>query len=332
MGRAPGPAPAAPSRTRGRGTGRGARGSAGAGGPPGAPGRWCAGKGPGGTGATFRQLLCQGPGFPWRPAFGALGAPPSRKRFPHACRAGHEIAGRIDALGEGVEGWEVGERVAVGRFGGSCGRCPACRAGALIHRARLRVPGGACPGGYAEAVVVPATAPARIPDELTAVEAAPMGCAGVSAFRALRRGPARPGDLVAVLGLGGLGHLGVQFAARLGCETVAIARGAGKAGAARRFGAHHYLDSIEGNVAGRLRALGGAAAVPATAWSSPPAGDPPGRRRGGCPGAGAGARPAPPPRRCGGRLRPAGRPVLCSPGRSAGGWPGRAGRRGRPLR
>ncbi|SEN06312.1 alcohol dehydrogenase catalytic domain-containing protein [Nonomuraea pusilla] len=187
-------------------------------------------------------------------------------RFPLV--PGHEIAGRVDAVGDGVEGWEVGERVAVGWFGGNCGTCLACREGDLIHCAHLQVPGWAYPGGYAESVVVPASAPARIPDELTAVEAAPMGCAGVSTFNALRRSAARPGDLVAVLGLGGLGHLGVQFASRLGFETVAVARGAGKADAARTFGAHHYIDADAGDVAGRLRALGGAKVVLATAASS----------------------------------------------------------------
>ncbi|MEO3875026.1 alcohol dehydrogenase catalytic domain-containing protein [Nonomuraea sp. B12E4] len=187
-------------------------------------------------------------------------------RFPLV--TGHEIAGRIDAVGDGVDGWEAGDRVAVGWFGGHCGTCPACREGDFIHCARLQVPGWAYPGGYAEAVVVPASALARIPDEITAVEAAPMGCAGVSTFNALRRSAARPGDLVAVLGLGGLGHLGVQFAARLGFETVCVARGAGKAEAAKNFGAHHYLDATAGDVAGQLQALGGAKVVLATAASS----------------------------------------------------------------
>jgi alcohol dehydrogenase len=181
---------------------------------------------------------------------------------------GHEIAGRVDAVGDGVEDWGVGDRVAVGWFGGNCGTCPACREGDFIHCARLQVPGWAYPGGFAEAVVVPASAPARIPAELTAVEAAPMGCAGVTTFNALRRSPAGPGDLVAVLGVGGLGHLGVQFAAALGFETVAIARGADKAEAAKEFGAHHYIDSNADDVAGRLQAMGGAKVVLATAASS----------------------------------------------------------------
>jgi alcohol dehydrogenase len=136
--------------------------------------------------------------------------------FPLVC--GHEIAGRIDAVGDGVEAWAVGDRVAVGWFGGHCGSCVACREGDFIHCERIQVPGWAYPGGYSEAVVVPASAPARIPDPLTAVDAAPMGCAGVATFNALRRSSAQAGDLVAVLGLGGVGHLGVQFAAKLGFE------------------------------------------------------------------------------------------------------------------
>lgn len=181
---------------------------------------------------------------------------------------GHEIAGRIDAIGDDVEGWEQGQRVAVGWFGGHCGTCVACRDGDFIHCERLQVPGWAYPGGFAEATVVPANALARIPDQLSATEAAPMGCAGVATFNALRRSSARPGDLVAVLGLGGLGHLGVQFANKLGFETVAIARGADKAAAAEKLGAHHYVDASGGDVARQLQALGGAKVVLATAGSS----------------------------------------------------------------
>ncbi|NBE93078.1 zinc-binding dehydrogenase [Nonomuraea sp. KC401] len=187
---------------------------------------------------------------------------------PFPLVTGHEIAGRVEAAGEDVEDWNVGDRVAVGWFGGNCGTCPACRRGDFIHCARMQVPGWAYPGGYAEAVVVPVSALARIPDELSAAEAAPMGCAGVTTFNALRHSAAGPGDLVAVLGVGGLGHLGVQFANKLGFETVAVARGADKADAAKRFGAHHYIDSTAGDVAGQLQALGGAKVVLATAASS----------------------------------------------------------------
>jgi len=178
---------------------------------------------------------------------------------------GHEIAGRVDALGPGVAGVAVGQRVAVGWFGGNCGHCAPCREGDAINCVALQVPGLSYPGGYAEEVVVPASALARIPDGLGAAEAAPLGCAGVTAFNALRRSAARPGALVAVLGLGGLGHLGVQFAARMGFETVAIARGADKRALAEQLGAHHYIDNQAEDAAAALRALGGAAAVLATA-------------------------------------------------------------------
>ncbi|MFD7450473.1 alcohol dehydrogenase catalytic domain-containing protein [Kitasatospora sp. NPDC059827] len=177
---------------------------------------------------------------------------------------GHEIAGRIDALGEGVEGWRVGDRVAVGWFGGSCGHCEACRDGDAILCPQLQVPGAAYPGGYADSVIVPADALAAVPDGLTAVEAAPLACAGVTVFNALRRSAARPGDTVAVLGLGGLGHLGVQFAHAMGLRAVAVARGAEKGPLAYRLGADHYVDSTAGNVAEALQALGGVKVVLAT--------------------------------------------------------------------
>ncbi len=177
---------------------------------------------------------------------------------------GHEVAGRIDAVGDGVPGWRVGDRVGVGWFGGACGVCAPCREGDAIDCVRLRIPGVAYPGGYADAMVVPADALAAIPDELTAVEAAPLMCAGVTTFHALSASDARPGDLVAILGLGGLGHLGVQYAARLGFETVAIARGAEKEKLARELGAHHYLDSTATDVTDALTGLGGARVVLST--------------------------------------------------------------------
>jgi alcohol dehydrogenase len=184
---------------------------------------------------------------------------------------GHEIAGRIDAVGEGVHsGWRVGDRVAVGWFGGSCGHCVPCRQGDFVVCENLKVPGWAYDGGYAESVVVPADALARIPDALSAADAAPLGCAGVTTYNGLRRSAARPGDLVAVLGIGGLGHLGVRYAAAMGFETVAIARGAAKADFAKQLGAHHYVDSTADiPVADALRALGGARVVLATAANSP---------------------------------------------------------------
>jgi alcohol dehydrogenase len=181
---------------------------------------------------------------------------------------GHEIAGRIEAVGAAVERWKAGDRVAVGWFGGACLHCDPCRAGDFIHCESLRVPGWHYPGGYADAVVVPATALARIPDEFTAAEAAPMACAGVTTFSSLQRGPARPGDLVAILGLGGLGHLGVQFAAKMGFDTVVIARGSEKEASAKELGARHYIDSTTQDVAEELRRLGGARVVQATAANS----------------------------------------------------------------
>ena len=138
---------------------------------------------------------------------------------------GHEIAGIIDAVGTGVVGWSVGQRVGVGWFGGHCGRCEPCRRGWLIDCRNLRIPGISYDGGYADAMVAPADALAAIPDELSAPHAAPLLCARVTTFNALRHSGAMPGDVVAILGIGGLGHLGVQFANKLGFRTVAIARG-----------------------------------------------------------------------------------------------------------
>jgi D-arabinose 1-dehydrogenase-like Zn-dependent alcohol dehydrogenase len=180
---------------------------------------------------------------------------------------GHEIAGVIDAIGEGVIGWEVGARVGVGWFGGHCGRCEPCRRGDLIDCRNLRIPGITYDGGYAEAMVAPADALALIPDDLSAVDAAPLLCAGVTTFHALRESGARPGDLVAILGIGGLGHLGVQFAAKMGFRTVAIARGADKKPLALQLGAHVYLDSNAQDVAAELTALGGAKTILATVTS-----------------------------------------------------------------
>ncbi|GAA3290636.1 alcohol dehydrogenase [Streptomyces cinereospinus] len=184
---------------------------------------------------------------------------------------GHEVAGRVEELGEGAQagGWSVGDRVAVGWFGGSCGRCTPCRQGDFIVCDTLKVPGWAYDGGFAETMVVPVDALARIPDALSATDAGPLACAGVTAFDGLRRSAARPGDLVAVLGIGGLGHLGVQYAAAMGFETAAIARGPEKADFAGQLGAHHYIDSTGTTpVAEALRSLGGARAVLATAGSS----------------------------------------------------------------
>ncbi|MFE3634336.1 alcohol dehydrogenase catalytic domain-containing protein [Streptomyces sp. NPDC059168] len=184
---------------------------------------------------------------------------------------GHEIAGRIEELGEGTgdRGRRAGDRVAVGWFGGSCGHCVPCREGDFIVCRNLKVPGWAYDGGFGDKVLVPVDALARIPEGLAAGDAGPMACAGVTTFNGLRRSSARPGDLVAVLGLGGLGHLGVQYAAAMGFETVGIARGAEKADLAKRLGAHHYIDSTSGTpVAEALQSLGGAKVVLATAGHS----------------------------------------------------------------
>jgi D-arabinose 1-dehydrogenase-like Zn-dependent alcohol dehydrogenase len=177
---------------------------------------------------------------------------------------GHEIAGRIEAVGDDVVPWEPGQRVGVGWFGGNCGHCEPCRRGDLISCANGQVPGIAFDGGYADHVVVPQSALASIPDELSAEDAAPLLCAGITTFNALRDSGARPGDLVAILGVGGLGHLGVQFARRMGFETVAIARGTDKEQRAKDLGAHHYVDSTTTDVAEALQGLGGAVTILAT--------------------------------------------------------------------
>ena len=181
---------------------------------------------------------------------------------------GHEIAGKIAELGDGIEGFAVGDRVAVGWFGGCCYHCDPCRKGIFIHCVNGKVPSWQYPGGYAESVTVPVSALARIPDGLSDAEAAPMGCAGVTTYNALRHTKALPGDRVAILGVGGLGHLGVQFARAMGFETIAIARGTGKADDAKKLGAHHYIDSTSGDVSAALQALGGATVVLGTAGNS----------------------------------------------------------------
>ena len=181
---------------------------------------------------------------------------------------GHEIAGVIDAIGDGVVGWRTGQRVGVGWFGGHCGHCEPCRRGWLIDCRNLRIPGISYDGGYAEAMVAPAHALASIPDELDVANAAPLLCAGVTTFNALRHCGAMPGDVVAILGIGGLGHLGVQFANKLGFRTVAIARGADTEALSRQLGAHHFIDDATEDVASALNRLGGARAVLATVASA----------------------------------------------------------------
>jgi D-arabinose 1-dehydrogenase-like Zn-dependent alcohol dehydrogenase len=181
---------------------------------------------------------------------------------------GHEVAGVVDALGTGVSGFKVGDRVGVGWHGGHCGYCDSCRRGDfLLCQIAAQVPGISYDGGHADYMLAPSAALARIPPELSAPEAAPLMCAGVTTFNSLRHAGARPGDLVAVLGIGGLGHLGVQFAAKAGFHTVAIARGKDKEALARKLGAHDYIDSEAQDPAQELTRLGGARVILATVTS-----------------------------------------------------------------
>ncbi len=180
---------------------------------------------------------------------------------------GHEIAGRVDALGSGVTAWRVGQRVGVGWHGGHCGVCVNCRRGDFVMCVKMTVPGMAYDGGYAEYMIVPIGALAAIPDDLDAVAAAPLLCAGITTYNSLRNSGARPGDLVAVLGIGGLGHLGVQFAAKMGFRTVAIARGKDKEKLALELGAHRYIDSEAEDAAKVLTEMGGAKVILATVAS-----------------------------------------------------------------
>jgi D-arabinose 1-dehydrogenase-like Zn-dependent alcohol dehydrogenase len=186
-------------------------------------------------------------------------------KFPRV--PGHEIAGVIDSVGAGVEGWEAGQRVGVGWHGGHCGKCEHCRQGDFVLCKYALVPGISYDGGYAEYMIAPIEALARIPDDLSDVDAAPLLCAGITTFNALRNSGARAGDVAAILGIGGLGHLGVQFARKMGFRTVAIARGQDKAALAKQLGAHHYIDSQTENVAEVLQALGGAKVILATVTS-----------------------------------------------------------------
>jgi D-arabinose 1-dehydrogenase-like Zn-dependent alcohol dehydrogenase len=183
--------------------------------------------------------------------------------YPRA--PGHEIAGVIDAIGEGADPWKIGDRVGVGWHGGHCGKCESCRRGDFITCVKLQIPGISYDGGYAEFVHAPVESLAHIPTELTPEEAAPLMCAGVTTFNALRNSGARPGDLVAVQGIGGLGHLGVQFASKFGFETVAIGRGADKKPLALKLGARTYIDSAAQDITKELLGLGGARVILATA-------------------------------------------------------------------
>lgn len=178
---------------------------------------------------------------------------------------GHEVVGRIDALGFGVQGWTIGQRVGAGFLAGFCGYCEFCRNGDLVNCKNQEFTGVHRDGGYAEVMIAKASGLVSVPDSLSSADAAPLLCAGITTFNALRNSPAKAGDLVAVLGIGGLGHLGVQYARRMGFEVVAIGRGSESADLAKKLGAHHYLDSTATDPAAALLALGGAKVILITA-------------------------------------------------------------------
>ena len=177
---------------------------------------------------------------------------------------GHEIVGTVDALGEDAQPWSIGDRVGLGWYGGSCGWCEPCRRGLLLNCHNTTIPGISSDGGYADYIVARANALARVPENLSSAEAAPLMCAGVTTFNGLRHSTARGGDLVAVLGIGGLGHLAVQFAGKMGFRTVAIARGADKASFAHELGAERYIDSTVENPGAVLASMGGAKVIVST--------------------------------------------------------------------
>lgn len=187
-------------------------------------------------------------------------------QFPRV--PGHEVAGIIDQLGSGVSAWKLGQRVGVGWHGGQDGTCLACRRGDFRNCRNLKIPGISYDGGYQQFMVAPVEALVAIPDSLGAIEAAPLLCAGITTFNSLRHSGALPGDLVAVQGIGGLGHLGIQFANKFGYKVAAIGRGPQNAGLAKKLGASVYIDSAATNAAEELQKLGGAQAILATAPNS----------------------------------------------------------------
>jgi D-arabinose 1-dehydrogenase-like Zn-dependent alcohol dehydrogenase len=177
---------------------------------------------------------------------------------------GHEIAGVIDKVGKDVTQWEPGQRVAVGWHGGHCGHCESCRRGDFVTCKYAQVPGISYDGGYADYMIAPIEALALIPEQLSAIEAAPLMCAGITTYNALRNSGARAGDVVAILGIGGLGHLGVQFAAKMGFKTIAIARGKDEEELVKKLGARQYIDNRSQNAVEELNKLGGAKVILAT--------------------------------------------------------------------
>jgi len=182
---------------------------------------------------------------------------------------GHEVAGVIDAVGADVPVFKAGKRVGLGWHGGHCNYCTPCRRGDFILCENQQISGISYDGGYADYVIAPANALALIPDDLSDVDAAPLMCAGVTTYNSLRHSGARPGEVVAILGIGGLGHLGVQFAAKSGYHTIAVARGQEKAPLAKELGAHHYIDSTTQDFAAELQKLGGAAVILSTLTDAP---------------------------------------------------------------
>ena len=187
---------------------------------------------------------------------------------------GHEIAGVIDAVGKGIaaattntSNWKEGQRVAVGWHGGHCGHCESCRRGDFVTCHYVQVPGISYDGGYSDYVIVPHETVALVHDELSATEAAPLMCAGITTYNALRNSGARPGDVVAILGVGGLGHLGIQFASKMGFRTIAIARGKDEENLVKKLGARQYIDNRLQNAVEELNRLGGAKVILATAPS-----------------------------------------------------------------
>jgi D-arabinose 1-dehydrogenase-like Zn-dependent alcohol dehydrogenase len=181
---------------------------------------------------------------------------------------GHEVVGLVDRLGKGVSGWNLGQRVGIGWHGGHDGECVQCRRGDFRNCRNQKIPGISYDGGYQEYMIAPVTALASTPEGLDACEAAPLLCAGLTTFNSLRHSGALPGDLVAVQGIGGLGHLAIQYASKFGYEVAAIGRGPGNAALAKKLGAHLYIDSNVTNVAGELQEMGGAKVILTTAPSA----------------------------------------------------------------
>ena len=213
--------------------------------------------GPGQIGITIEACgICHSDVFVTSAGFPGIQLP----RVP-----GHEIAGRVDAVGDGVTAWKKGDRVGVGWHGGHCFDCDACRAGDCLNCVEAKITGISHDGGWADYVVVPYESAARIPEDLPPEDAGPLLCAGVTTYNALRNSGARPGDTVAVMGVGGLGHLGLQYANEMGFRTVALSRGADKEKLAKELGAHVYIDTSAQNPAEALQSIGGADVILATA-------------------------------------------------------------------